>query len=677
MKRHSVFTALIVVLCAASLSVTVLADEPLTVRVGAYENPPKIFTDENGAVSGFWPDLVEYIASQEGWQIEWVHGTWTQCLERLQEDEIDVMPDVAYSEERSKKYRFSSEVVLPSWSQVYTQESTGIESILDLGGKKVAVLKGSVNVEGPEGIKELVRRFDISCTFIEGDSYLEVFRLVKSGRADAGVSNKDFGAIHSVAFGLRGTAIIFQPLDIQFAFPVESDLTRHLMETIDRQIKALKQDPLSVYYRALEQHLGVKSEVQTVRVLPGWAKNMLWIFGVAIVLFLVALLVSRREVRRRTSAFRESEERFRDLYENAPNAYFSVDVDGRIRMLNRRVEDLLEYTTEELMGRPVLDLYANTPSDKEKARKILQRFVSGEAVRGEELQMQRADGQPIWIGLTANPVRDRQGQVVGSRLMVVDITERKRAEKEKQALESKLRQSQKLESIGTLASGVAHEINNPLTGMINYADLIADRVEDDRLKGFAQGIIKEGNRVAEIVKGLLYFARQEKQSHSPARIEDIIDASLLLIGSVLKKDQITLYKDIPDDLPQVRCRSQQIEQVIINLLTNARDALNKRYEAYHEDKLIRIRVQPFEEDGIQWIRTTVEDHGTGIPEEAIDRIFDPFFTTKPRDAGTGLGLSVSYGIIKDHHGELRVESKPGEYTRFYLDLRVNNGWTLE
>lgn len=677
MKKRHIFAALIVLLCAINLSAILFADEPLTVRVGAYENPPKIFTDENGAVSGFWPDLVEYIASQEEWQIEWVHGTWTQCLERLQEDEIDVMPDVAYSEERSKKYRFSSEVVLPSWSQVYTQEGTGIESILDLGGKKVAVLKGSVNVEGPEGIKELVRRFDISCTFVETDNYLEVFQLVQSKQADAGVSNKDFGAIHSAAFGLRRTAIIFQPLDLQFAFPVESDLTRHLMETIDRQIKALKQDPHSVYYRALEQHLGVKPEVRTVRVLPGWTKNVLWIFGVAIVLFLVALLVSRREVSRRTSAFRESEERFRDLYENAPNAYFSVDVDGRIRMLNRRVEDLLGYTAEELMGRPVLDLYANTPSDKEKARKILQRFVSGEAVRGEELQMQRADGQPIWISLTVNPVRDRQGQVVGSRSMVVDITERKRAEKEKQALESKLRQSQKLESIGTLASGVAHEINNPLTGMINYADLIADKVKDDRLREFAQGIIKEGNRVAEIIKGLLYFARQEKQSHSPARMEDIIDASMLLIGSVLKKDQITLYKDIPDDLPQVRCRSQQIEQVIINLLTNARDALNQRYEAYHEDKLIRIRVQPFEEDGIQWIRTTVEDHGTGIPEDVIERIFDPFFTTKSRNEGTGLGLSVSYGIIKDHHGELTVESKSGEYTRFYLDLRVKNGWTLE
>jgi len=131
------------------------------------------------------------------------------------------------------------------------------------------------------------------------------------------------------------------------------------------------------------------------------------------------------------------------------------------------------------------------------------------------------------------------------------------------------------------------------------------------------------------------------------------------------------------DLPQVRCRSQQIEQVIINLLTNARDALNQRYEGYHEDKLIRILVQPFEEDGIQWIRTTVEDHGMGISADVIDRIFDPFFTTKSRTEGTGLGLSVSYGIVKDHHGELTVESEPGKDTRFYLDLRVDNGWTLE
>jgi signal transduction histidine kinase len=250
------------------------------------------------------------------------------------------------------------------------------------------------------------------------------------------------------------------------------------------------------------------------------------------------------------------------------------------------------------------------------------------------------------------------------------------AEEEKLAMEAQLRQAQKLESIGTMASGVAHEINNPLTGMINYAQLITERVEDDDLKRFAQGIMKEGNRVAEIIKDLLYFARQEKQSHSPARMEDIIDSSLTLVGATMRKYQIAIEKDIQSDLPQVRCRSQQIEQVVINLLTNARDALNQRYEGYHEDKLIKLTVRTLEKDGVEWIRTTVEDHGVGIPKDVIDRIFDPFFTTKPRDVGTGLGLSVSYGIIKEHHGELTVESKPGKYTRFHLDLRVDNGWSL-
>ena len=127
----------------------------------------------------------------------------------------------------------------------------------------------------------------------------------------------------------------------------------------------------------------------------------------------------------------------------------------------------------------------------------------------------------------------------------------------------------------------------------------------------------------------------------------------------------------------MRCRSQQIEQVIINLLTNARDALNQRYKGYHEDKLIVIQVHPFERDGFEWVRTTIEDHGAGIQEDLIDRIFDPFFTTKSRTEGTGLGLSVSYGIIKDHQGKLSVESKLGKYTRFHMDLRVNNGWTIE
>ncbi|MCK5585432.1 HAMP domain-containing protein, partial [Candidatus Bipolaricaulota bacterium] len=247
---------------------------------------------------------------------------------------------------------------------------------------------------------------------------------------------------------------------------------------------------------------------------------------------------------------------------------------------------------------------------------------------------------------------------------------------EKSVMEAQLRQQQKLESIGTLASGVAHEINNPLMGIINYAELIEDEIENESVKAYTAGIIKEGNRVATIVRNLLSFARQDKESHSPADLKDIIDSSMSLVSSTLRKDQITIEVDVPDDLPNVKCRSQQIQQVVINLLTNAHDALNERYPSYDENKLIRISVQPLEIEGSTWVRMTIEDRGPGIPQDMIERIFDPFFTSKPRDEGTGLGLSVSFGIVREHKGRLLVESKLGEYTRFHMELAADNEWTL-
>lgn len=189
----------------------VAADDSITVRVGIYENQPKIFTDDQGNASGFWPDIIGYIASKEGWKIEYIYGTWTECLKRLENNEIDMMPDVAYTEERSRQYDFSHETVYTSWSMVYTREGTDIQSLLDLEGKNIAVLKGSVNVEGPDGIKKLVSAFNIHCTFTEVDSYARVFELVKSGEADAGVTSKDFGYQHETDFNLVKTAIIFQP----------------------------------------------------------------------------------------------------------------------------------------------------------------------------------------------------------------------------------------------------------------------------------------------------------------------------------------------------------------------------------------------------------------------------------------------------------------------------------
>ncbi len=146
-----------------------------------------------------------------------------------------------------------------------------------------------------------------------------------------------------------------------------------------------------------------------------------------------------------------------------------------------------------------------------------------------------------------------------------------------------------------------------------------------------------------------------------------------LIQAFVRRDQITIRVDVNEALPKIKCRSQQIQQVLMNLVTNARDALNERYSEFDEDKTIHISAGMFEKKGKQWTRISVEDHGIGITAEVKERIFDPFYTTKGRNFGTGLGLSISYGIIKDHIGEISVESEPGQYSRFHVDLPVDNG----
>jgi len=262
---------------------------------------------------------------------------------------------------------------------------------------------------------------------------------------------------------------------------------------------------------------------------------------------------------------------------------------------------------------------------------------------------------------------------ITSNLLVFarDITDRKKAEKEKEATQAVLRNHQKLESIGTLASGVAHEINNPINGIMNYGQMILDTNSDDSIiKESAEEIIHETKRVATIVNNLLDFSRQNSESHSKALIEDIIEQALSLIRTIIKRDQITIEVNIEENLPSVVCRSQQIQQVIMNLITNARDALNDRYEGYNKDKKIIVSCDKIRNDEKDWIRITVEDHGNGIPKSIQDKIFDPFFTTKDRSSGTGLGLSISYGIIQEHGGELNFETKEGKYSRFIIYLPI-------
>ncbi|HBD08589.1 MAG TPA: hypothetical protein DCZ69_10025 [Syntrophobacteraceae bacterium] len=322
----------------------------------------------------------------------------------------------------------------------------------------------------------------------------------------------------------------------------------------------------------------------------------------------------------------------------------------------------------EILGRTVSEVMGETVF-QEKIRTRLEQALSGQTVRFQDVFEYAGLGRRI-MDVSYFPMFDEAGNIEGVVTNGRDITDTRK-------LEEQLTQSQKIESIGTLAGGVAHEINNPINGIMNYAQLILDRMEEDHpAQGFAQEILHETQRIAKIVRNLLTFARREKQSHSPALLSDIVASVLSLVQTVMRHDQIDLRVEIPDDLPRIKCRSQQIQQVLMNLMTNARDALNERYPGYSSEKKLRVSAEMISKQDRRFIRTTVEDSGAGIPMDVRDRIFDPFFTTKPKETGTGLGLSISYGIVRDHGGELMVETEPGRYTRFHMDLPVDNGWTL-
>ena len=388
----------------------------------------------------------------------------------------------------------------------------------------------------------------------------------------------------------------------------------------------------------------------------------------------VADLKEEISERRRTSEeLEESEARYSLLANHVTDVIWTMDASGRFTYISPSVEALSGYTADEALAGPignVLSPEAEVVVEGGLAR-LRAALAAGERFELDqtfELEQTTKDGSTVWTETAVGTMHDDEGGFAGLVGVTRDITQRRRAEQERLEIEAQLRQSQKLESIGTMASGIAHEINNPLTGMINYADLIESRVEDEKLGEYAEGIMREGKRVAEIVRSLLSFARQDTGTYRGENVTDLIAASLRLFGAALRRDHIRVIQDVPEGLASIWCRGQQIQQVLINLLTNASDALNQRFPASNEQKVIRIVCCEIDRARGTFVRTTIEDGGAGIPSDLIERIFDPFFTTKPRDKGTGLGLSVSYGIVREHGGDLTVESKPGGPTRFHVDL---------
>ncbi|MFT5702355.1 MAG: PAS domain S-box-containing protein [Desulforhopalus sp.] len=265
--------------------------------------------------------------------------------------------------------------------------------------------------------------------------------------------------------------------------------------------------------------------------------------------------------------------------------------------------------------------------------------------------------------LTVSPLVEENGEVNATLLLARNLTE-------EEVVRAEAIRVAQLAAIGELASGVAHEINNPINGIINYAQIILDEPEDPEAAESLQNIISEGKRIAGIVSNLLDFARRREEIPTCSDVTKILESSVQLVSHLLKKEGITCTIDIEVGIPPLKCNEQQLQQVVLNIISNARHAVNSRFPEPCKEKKIDISARLLNKKEGDFVRLTFTDTGIGIIPEIRNRLFDPFFSTKPKGEGTGLGLSISHGLIRDHGGIIRVQSKPGEWTKFTIDLPI-------
>jgi PAS domain S-box-containing protein len=368
-----------------------------------------------------------------------------------------------------------------------------------------------------------------------------------------------------------------------------------------------------------------------------------------------------QDVRASEAALRRSEATARAVLESASEGIILIDPAGRITLVNSAAERMFAYSRAELLGQPLEILLPERARHAHVGHRT--EYFAEPRVRpmgiGLDLAGRRKDGVEFPLEISLSHVDAPDGAV--AMAFITDITERKRIEAQLQRQREVLHQNEKLTALGTMAAGIAHEMNNPLGIITTRIEVMLMDAEQQQLPAQVledlQVLHRASQRVARIAASLRSFARHAPSDRVPLELNAVVEESLQLMQKPLAADNIEVTTSLDGALPPILGDSSTLHQVLMNLLTNAREAMPGGGK-------IRIETSQAERPG--WIRLLVADTGPGIPAEEVSKIFDPFFTTKR--TGTGLGLSVTYGIIQEHGGTVDVQSRPGAGTTFILSF---------
>lgn len=365
----------------------------------------------------------------------------------------------------------------------------------------------------------------------------------------------------------------------------------------------------------------------------------------------------------------QSEEKYRELYNGAPVMLHSINADGVIIECNDTELNALGYRKDELIGQHLTRILSSESRWVfEEQFNILKKFGYAEA----EYVFIAKDGRKIPVSVRGNAIYDKNGNFLKSSTLSADLTDIKKADEEKATLENRLIQSQKMEALGTLAGGVAHDFNNILTGILSYVQLAEMKTSEPYVKKALKQIFNLSQKASDLIKQILLMGRKLPPSFTVINLNSFLEDSLTTFQRIIE-DNIEIKLSISKDLPYVKADPAQINQALMNLTVNARDALLEK------GGTIKIKTDVFEPDEKYCQRfpyvkrgryavISVSDSGHGIPEEIKDKIFEPFFTTKDVGKGTGLGLSVTYSVVKNHGGWINFYSEAEKGTEFLMYL---------
>ena len=356
---------------------------------------------------------------------------------------------------------------------------------------------------------------------------------------------------------------------------------------------------------------------------------------------------------------RDSEEKLRLTFESITEGIIVFNMDGNIVDVNKATLQLHGYSDkEELIGRNTVDFIDD--KDRTKTMESLKRSLRYGPVNNAKFTLLRKDGSAYPAEVSLSTIKDESGKTTGFVAIIENVTERNQAEEREIHLQQQLYHSSRLASIGELAAGVAHEINNPLTGIMGFSQRLARKSTDETSKRDLERIYEEACRAAKVVENLRNFARPKEPKRELISVDDVVQKALEMRNYELRTSNIEVIADISPGLPQISADSYQILQVFLNIIINAEQAIG---ETNHGGKL-GIKIDKHE----GYIRISFTNDGPGIPSHEIDKLFDTFFTTRGEQGGTGLGLSICNRIVTEHSGKIHATSKPGQETTFVVEL---------